>query len=40
MMTNTHRLEVRRQVLLEPLGDPVVLPQEDDVQRGEERLLV
>ena len=31
---------MRREVFLEPLGDPVVLPHEDDVQGGEERLLV
>ena len=31
---------MRGEVFLEPLGDPVVLPQEDDVQRGEEGLLV
>jgi hypothetical protein len=28
------------QILLEPLCDPVVLPEEDDVHRGEERVLV
>ena len=28
------------EVFLEPLGDPVVLSQEDDVQGGEEGLLV
>ena len=31
---------MRREVFLEPLGNPVVLPHEDDVQRGEEWLLV
>ena len=31
---------IGREVLLEQLGDPVVLPDEDDVQGGEEWVLV
>ena len=33
-------MQSRRQVLLEQLGDPVVLLHEDDVQRRQEGMLV
>ncbi len=36
----SYGLQHRREVFLEQLGDPVVLLEEDDVQGGEEGVLV